>query len=195
MNNLNLKPTGSKIISENYPYGFREKTTKTDYLEFNPKHGFRHCSTTVNPKTGRVNNPKKSTYYEIMLLATDENGHCKSVVLDFQNNERKNSTIEFLSNQDNFDLFTSEQMEYIYAVFLMNIKADIKCRCVYTGAKFEDLKPLYTEQIDIIMKGFKEPKTNWFPFIKFDWEKIEATKVEGYQPFKITQYSNLMSQD
>jgi hypothetical protein len=193
MNNLNLKPTATKIISENYPYGFREKTTKTDYLEFNPKFGFRHCSTTVNPKTGRTNNPKKSTYYEIMLLATDENGHCKSLVLDFYDEKRKDQTIKFLSNQDNFNLFTSEQMKYIYGLLIMMLKVDIKARVIYCGADFEVLKPLYEEQLKEATEGFKGPQINRFPYIKFDWAAIEATKVEGYQPFKITQYSNLMS--
>jgi len=31
-NKINFTPTTEKIISQNYPYGFREKTTKTDYL-------------------------------------------------------------------------------------------------------------------------------------------------------------------
>ena len=83
MKNLTLVNTTEKIVSENYPYGFREKTTKTDYLEFDFKKGFRHCSMTINPKTGRENNPKKSTYYDLMVLGTDENQHCKSFVLNF----------------------------------------------------------------------------------------------------------------
>lgn len=193
MNNLNLKPTTEKIISENYPYGFREKTTKTDYLEFNPKFGFRHCSTTVNPKTGRTNNPKKSTYYEIMLLSTDENGHCKSVVLDFYDEKRKDQTIKFLSNQDNFDLFTVEQMKYIYESLYIKLKVDIKARVIYCGADFEVLKPLYDEQIKIVIEGMKNPTENRFKEIVFDWSAIEATKVEGYQPFKITHYSEGLS--
>jgi hypothetical protein len=188
MNNLNLKPTATKIISENYPYGFREKTTKTDYIEFSVKHGFRHCSTTVNPKTGRVNNPKKSTYYEIMLLGIDEVGHCKTLVLDFYDNERKDKTIKFLSEDQNFNLFTIEQMKFIYEYLYMQLKVDIKARVVYCGADFEVLKPLYDEQIKIVIEGMKNPTENRFKEIKFDWAAIEATKVEGYQPFKITNY-------
>jgi hypothetical protein len=188
MNNLILKPTATKIISENYPYGFREKTTKTDYLEFNPKHGFRHCSTTINPKTGRVNNPKKSTYYDVMLLATDENGHCKTVTFNFYDSKAKDQTINFLSNQDNFNLFTSEEIKFIYYTLIMYLKADIQCMVTYTGAKFEDLKPLYEAQLKEATEGFKGPKINRFANIKFDWAAIEATKVEGYQPFKITTY-------
>jgi hypothetical protein len=188
MQNLNLKPTGSKIISENYPYGFREKTTKTDYLEFSPKLGFRHCGTTVNPKTGRTNNPKKSTYYEIMLLGIDEAGHCKSLVLDFYDNKRKDQTIKFLSEDQNFNLFTTDQIKYIYESLYIKLKVDIKARVVYCGADFEVLKPLYDQQIKIVIEGMKNPTENRFKEIVFDWEKIEATKVEGYNPFTVTTY-------
>ncbi len=191
MNNLILKPTTEKIISENYPYGFREKTTKTDYLEFSPKHGFRHCSTTVNPKTGRVNNPKKSTYYEIMLLATDQKGHCKSIVLDFYNDERKTKTIEFLSNQSNFDLFTIEQLKYIYGLLIMMLKVDIKAKCIYAGAKFDDLKPHYDNQIKIAFEGFNNPTTNVFNKISFDWQAIENCTIKDYNPFTMTEYKIL----
>jgi hypothetical protein len=191
MNNLNLTPTTEKIISENYPYGFNLRTTKTDYLEFNPKFGFRHCSQTVNPKTERLNKPKKSTYYPIMVLGTDENGHCKSFVLDFYGDEGKDKVIEFLSNQDNFNLFTPEQIEYIYLIFLMHIKVDIKAKVIYCGSDFEQLKPLYEKQIKIITNALKNPTTNNFPLIKFDWVAIDNTKQENYQPFKVTEYSIL----
>jgi hypothetical protein len=193
MTNLNLTPTTEKIISENYPYGFREKTTKTDYLEFSPKFGFRHCSTTINPKTGRVNNPKKSTYYPIMLLGTDENNHCKTMVLDFYGNEGKDKVINFLSQPENFNLFTTKQMEFIYMNFFSQLKADIKARCIYCGSKFEDLKPLYDSQINLIVKGIKDSTLNIFNELIFDWVSIEATKIENYQPFKITHYSEGLS--
>lgn len=193
MQNLKLTPTTEKIVSENYPYGFRLKTTKTDYLEFSPKHGFRHCSTTINPKTGRTNNPKKSTYYSIMVLGTDENNHCKSITLDFWDNKRKDETIAFLSNEDNFKLFTPQQMQFIYTEFFTYLKVDIQARVTYCGTKFEDLKPLYEKQITIIADGIKNPEKNLFPQISFDWDIIDGLKVEGFQPFKITHYSNGLS--
>jgi hypothetical protein len=192
MQNLILKPTATKVISENYPYGFREKTTKTDYLEFSPKHGFRHCSTTVNPKTGRVNNPKKSTYYEIMLLGIDEVGHCKTLVLDFYDNERKDKTTKFLSEDQNFNLFTIEQMKFIYEYLYMQLKVDIKARIMYCGADFEVLKPLYDSQIKLVVEGIKNPTENRFKEIVFDWEKIEATKKPGFNPFVTTGPVSLM---
>jgi len=188
MTNLNLARTTDKITSENYPYGFALRTTKTDYLEFSKKFGFRHCSQTVNPKTGRLNNPKKSTYYSIMVLGTDDNGHCKSFVLDYYGNEGKDKTIAFFSDVKNWDLFTAEQMQFIYTDFAVHLRADIQARCIYSGANFEDLKPLYENQISLVVQGIKDPQINFFNQISFDWIAIEKCSIEGYNPFTIREY-------
>ena len=69
--------TNEKIEVNNYPYGFKLKTTLFDYIEFDKKKGFRHCTQTINPKTGRLNNPKKSTYYALLVRYYNEDGHIK----------------------------------------------------------------------------------------------------------------------
>ena len=55
---MNYIKTAEKIEVLNYPYGFKLKTTLTDYLEFDAKKGYRHCTQTICPKTGRINKPK-----------------------------------------------------------------------------------------------------------------------------------------
>lgn len=184
---MKLYKTTEQLISENYPYGFRLKTTKTDYLEFDKKRGFRHCSVTINPKNGLQNKPKKSTYYDIMVLGKDEINHTKSLVMHFYDQKDINKIVEFFSNQDNYDLFTSDQIEYIYMRFLVYIKVSIGSQATYCGSKVEDLMPLYDEQMKLLVKGIKE-KTNVFGQITFDWEKINSLKVEGYNPFRVTTY-------
>lgn len=47
-----------KIIVQNYPYGFKLRTTLYDYIEFDAKKGFRHVTQTINPKNGVLNKPK-----------------------------------------------------------------------------------------------------------------------------------------
>lgn len=185
---MEYKKTSEKLISENYPYGFRLKTTKTDYLEFSKTHGFRHCSFTINPKTGLANKPKKSTYYPIMLLGRDELNHVASKVFDFYGNEGFDKVIKFFAIDTNFDLFTPEQIEYIYMQFLVHIKTDIHAQVVYCGSKPDDIFPLFEKSIDIVVQGIKDKGTkNYFSLITFDWEKINSFKVEGYQPFKVVQ--------
>ena len=62
------------LAVENYPYGFRLRTTIRYWIE-TTKHGERFCSQTVNPKTGRWNKPKKSTYSQIGIMTELDNGH------------------------------------------------------------------------------------------------------------------------
>lgn len=52
----------SAYLVPDYPYGFRERTQIRYWLEAKPKKGWRFVSQTMNPKTGRWNKPKASTY-------------------------------------------------------------------------------------------------------------------------------------
>lgn len=64
--------------TENYPYGFRLKTTMYSWIE-HTKQGSRLVQQTINPKNGKLNAPKKSTYDAFKLLALDENGHITTI--------------------------------------------------------------------------------------------------------------------
>lgn len=190
MTNLTLKPTTDRIQSENYPYGFREKTTKTDFLEFSPKKGFRHCSFTINPKTGKANATKKGTYYDLMLLGIDENGHCKSIAHSMNGSEELQRTFDFMSKEENFKLFTSEQIEYLYMQILVYSKVNAKAQVIYCGTDWEQLKPLYEKPINEIIEAIKTKGTeNRFNRFVFDWVAIDSLKVPNYNPFKVTTYT------
>lgn len=190
MTQLTFKPTTEKIISENYPYGFREKTTKTDYLEFNFKKGFRHCSYTINPKTGKQNAVKKGTYDDLLLLSTDENGHCKSFALSLNGSEELQRVFDFMSKEENFKLFTAEQIEYLYMSILMYSKVNAKAQVIYCGTDWEQLKPLYEKPINEIIEAIKTKGTeNRFNRFVFDWVAINNLKVEGYNPFVVKSYT------
>jgi len=59
---------------KNYPYG-RLRTSMFYYIETTPKKGDRLVQWTINPKNGRVNAEKKSTYITlgVMYINTDNN--------------------------------------------------------------------------------------------------------------------------
>lgn len=61
-------------IVEDYPYGFTLRTTMMVWLEQN-KNGYRLVTQTLNPKTGKENAQKKSTYSQLARLYLDEQGH------------------------------------------------------------------------------------------------------------------------
>lgn len=60
-----------------YPYGFRLRTSIFYWIETVAKKGDRFCSCTRNPKNGRMNAPKKSTFSNIGVMYLDEVGHVK----------------------------------------------------------------------------------------------------------------------
>jgi len=170
---------------KDYPYGYK-KTSMFFSLEFVPKKGFRSVRQSINPKTGVLNKPKKSTYYPAMVMYKNEDGHIKFLVLDFYDNKGKDRDYTFLAN--NFDLFTSDEMKSISAYALMMLKVDIQAQCVYCGSKPSDLLPLFDKANKILFRIHKEGLNLWGD-ISIDWEKVEACKIEGYQPFKVTSHS------
>jgi hypothetical protein len=181
----NYLKTSEVIEVENYPYGFRLKTTLTDFIEFDKKKGYRHCTRTIDPRSGRVNNPKKSTYYPLMVRFYDENRHIKTVVFHFNGDKEINEGCKFIS--DNFELFTPEEIKYIYGFIQMMAKVDFQATCQYGGSNAEDLKPLYLPFLGNCKKGH-ETGENLFNTLVLDTEAINATKPKNYQPFKITSY-------
>ncbi len=79
---FNETPLGGHTSEEtaylvaDYPYSFRLRTQIRYWLEFTPKKGWRFVSQTLNPKTGRWNAAKKSTYTSVAAsMYLDEKGH------------------------------------------------------------------------------------------------------------------------
>jgi hypothetical protein len=64
--------------AENYPYGYTLRTTKYSWIE-RTKSGSRLVQQTINPKNGKLNAPKKSTYSELLILAQNEDGHIRTI--------------------------------------------------------------------------------------------------------------------
>ena len=172
---------------DNYPYG-RLRAKVTFGLEHKPKKGFRTSFQSVDPKTGRINKPKHSTYYPVILMYKDtESGHIKYDHFGFNGEEEINRSTPFLA--EHFDLFTPEQLTDIYATILMYLKVNIQATATYRGAKIDDLLPLHKPAIDAAIKGFKSNGTeNTFADIKLDSVAIKATEVEGFNPFVTTSY-------
>lgn len=67
-------------VVDDYPYGYRLRCSIRYWLEFSPRHGWRFCSQTSNPKRpGLVwNAPKRSTYvYVSACMYLNADGHVK----------------------------------------------------------------------------------------------------------------------
>jgi len=81
-----LEP-GKTITISDYPYGYLRTDIK--YSVETTKRGDRFVSQTLNPKNGKWNKPKKSTYDELKLLIVDLNGHVRTLSLDFNDSKDK----------------------------------------------------------------------------------------------------------
>ena len=92
--NHTSKETAYEII--NYPYG-RLKTSMFVWIETTPKKGDRVCRQTINPKNGRLNAVKCSTYANLMALYLDENNHVQSTGLNiYSKDTEKTAFIDFV---------------------------------------------------------------------------------------------------
>ena len=178
-------PTVESVTVNNYPYGSL-KCEATFAIEFDPKKGFRSLFQTVNPKNGRTNNPKKGTYNSIMYLTQDEQGFVHFNQLSFYKVQDYNKIYAFLAQ--NLGIFTGEQIEYIYRYAIASLAMTVKAYAVYNGSDVNEVKAFCMPLIEKLKEG-REQKRNIFGELHLDYEGLEATKKEGYNPFVIKEYS------
>lgn len=108
-----------KQSRNDYPYG-RLKCKITFEVEFVKGKGFRFVTQTKNPKTGRLNNPKKSTYSQFMVQYRDDNGHNKCYSIGLTGYDDVEHLIEFLKLND-VDL-TKEQSQDVWCTVIACIR-------------------------------------------------------------------------
>ncbi len=174
-------PTAEKVEVSDYPYG-RLRCTLFDSMDFDLKKGYRHVTQTINPKTSRLNNPKKSTYDNLLIRYYNEDNHIKTLRFSFNGLEELNAAAKFIN--ENFDLFTDKEKSYFYYLAVSMSKISMQAINIYSGSKVEDLIPLFDPFVKNMVAGIKNPSENFFN-VSFDIEAINKTKIKDYRPFKI----------
>jgi hypothetical protein len=173
--------TAEKLTSDNYPYG-RLRTTAYFSVEYNKK-GMRKVFQTICPKTNRLNKPKNSTYYKVILPCEESNGHYSYCgYLGFSGTADINRGLTFMA--DFYDLFTVEQIKDITITILAHAKANVIAYVQYGGSKFEDVKPLVNKQTETLVK-IANSGENLFLDCLLDEDALELTKQPNYDPFVI----------
>ena len=177
--------SSEKLTSENYPYG-RLRATAFFSVEYNKK-GSRTVFQTICPKSGRLNKPKNSTYYEVVLPCEESNGHYDWCgYLGFNGTDGINRGLVFMF--DFYELFTIEQIKDIAITVLAHMKANMIAYVQYSGSSLDAIKPLMDKQIKTLV-SIANGGENLFLDCLLDEEAMEATKQADYQPFKITSHS------
>lgn len=117
--------TGTQIV-EDYPYGFRERTTKYYSVEFKKGYGYRSVEVTLNPKTKKPNKPKTGTYSHFVYIVQDnETGHFSFKHVDFRDLPNVDSFINLLAdNKDKFT-FTPQESAEIYRAIAITVKVSL----------------------------------------------------------------------
>ena len=180
-----LQPTDTKIEVKDYPYGYL-KTSMFFSVEFKASKGFRAVRQSINPKTGVLNKPKKGVYSDIILLDVNDEGFASFKHGQFYKQEDLNELMDYLS--ENFELFTPEQVEYLYMKVIGFLKMTCVSMATYCNSKTDELLPLIKDAVEKSVEGIKTGD-NLFSTIKIDNEALEATEEEGYQPFRLTSYA------
>jgi hypothetical protein len=177
--------SAEKLTSTDYPYG-RLRATAFFSVEYNKK-GARTVFQTICPKTGRLNKPKNSTYYKVILPCEESNGHYTSCgYLDFSGTDGINEDLVFMA--DFYELFTTEQIKDIAITILAHAKANVVSYVQYGGSSFDAIKPLVNKQTETLVK-IANGGENLFLDCLLDEEAMEATKKKDYNPFVITSHS------
>jgi len=143
-------------LVDDYPYGFRERTQIRYWLEHKPKKGWRFVSQTLNPKTGRWNKPKASTYAEwggAMYL--DENGHVQWTGVGPYSDEK-----QFLTFVEAFPGADMRELRKVVPAKMRYLKGRISGEIVWTINKVP--QPTSEAEIEDLRRDLAT------------WEEIEA---------------------
>lgn len=176
--------TNETVTVDNYPYG-RLKCTATFGLEFNPKRGYRSVFQTINPKTGRINKPKKSTYSPLIRMMQNDDGFVSYDHIRFDDLDKLQGNIDKVKKW--WDTFTEEERKDVYALIYNELKVSSYGLIKWGGADktkvLDHLKPF----VKIAASGFKDGDIKHLDEIKPDNEYLESLKDPNYSPFKTTQ--------
>lgn len=106
-------PESAKVVN-NYPWGFRLRTTIRYWIESKKAHGQRFASQTINPKTRKWCAPKYSTYAPIIIMYLDEKEHVTWTCLRTYD-ELEEITAFKETHLDYLDDFQKQQLKEIIA--------------------------------------------------------------------------------
>ena len=125
----------SAFIVEDYPYGFRLRTKIRYWVETVKGKGDRFVSQTLNPKTGRWNKPKKSTYSAVILIGKNEQGHIVNgpgISRGWSNEEGIQKFVDIAGINYPFNEYQQEQIKICIAI--ARTQKHVTCNIVNTTA-------------------------------------------------------------
>lgn len=132
------KETAFKV--DDYPWGFRLRTSIHYWIETKPKLGDRFCSYTIDPRTGRACKPKCGTYSPFLYMYINEDGHVKHAGIDSYDKDYFTNRFPFIIEKIGERFISDEQKQNLRINRMQHVYASSP----YELAKYSDeKKPVY----------------------------------------------------
>lgn len=143
---------------DDYPYGFRLRTSIHYWIESKAGHGDRLCTYTIDPRNGRRNKPKCGTYSTFLYMFINEKGHVEVGHIDSYNKEVFEARFYFLLGKIGEEYITDVQKKNIRHNHFLHVKLSGPYEVVkYSDEKKEEYKKWWRETLNHILKcDFKD---------------------------------------
>lgn len=166
---------------DDYPYGFRQRTSIFYWIESQPGKGDRFCSYTINPKNGKPNKPKCSTYSTFMYMYLDENGHVQHGVIDSYDREQFQARFQFILEKIGEEYINEAQKQNLRVNHYQHVLGNAPYEAVkYSEGKLQEFK-------DWVKNTLKHIKTCEFKDLLNYPDKPAYDNPDGEVKFTITQ--------
>lgn len=159
------------VIVDNYPYGSL-KCKMTFSVEFVKGKGYRSVMQSVNPKNGRENKPKKSTYNHFMyMFKEEETGHIKFAGWNAYGYESVKA-LEKLLTENDFNLSEVESKE-LWAFVISCIRGNARYTTVKEGYTIQNF--LETTKVSEMIKLYgQNASINELKNVGYNLEEINS---------------------
>jgi hypothetical protein len=172
---------------ENYPWGFRLKTTQYVWIETVRKKGDRVIRQTIDPRTGKLCAAKCSTFSNIKWLYMDEKGHVQSDGLGIYND--KKTEVKTAIERIGLENLLPEQVKQYNALIGINEVVEDE----FTGKTKKDFSVKWERET--IGQGWKDGKWNNGEKGKCDEVKITFDRPDGVKLIEIFRAMKSLNQD
>ncbi len=172
---------------KDYPYGYTLRTSIFYWVETTPKKGDRFCTCTRNPKNGRMNAPKKSTYYNLGFMYLNSDNHVKWTAVSIYSD--KANIQKLVDGFGGIGELNKEQVKQYNALFGINeVKVD-----EFTGKAKKDFS----------VKWERETVGNgwiggvWHPGEKGNYDEVKITfdRPDGVKLIEIYRAMKTLDQE
>jgi hypothetical protein len=151
--------------SNDYPYG-RLRCTASFSVEFRAKKGCRTCFQTINPKTGRENAVKHSTYSTLIIPVQLENGHYSYLHFDANGSRAQLRLFGFFARKENYEAakLTKDMEAHVISEAIMSLSISL----AYTDfTSVEEEEAYKAKFITPLVKAMKAILNNVSTYVEY----------------------------